>query len=112
MTLKWLLLIYTVPAEPSRIRATIWRELKKAGAVYLRDGVCALPEAAETEPALAAIAARVADFGGQATLARSVQLEASREDWIRETAGAAREAEYDDIRTEIRGFLNHIRQEQ
>ena len=48
----WLLLVYTVPAEPSRLRAAVWRDLKKAGAVYLRDGVCVLPERDETLHAL------------------------------------------------------------
>ena len=68
MAPRWLVLIYTVPSEPSRKRAFIWRELKKAGAVYLRDGVCALPERPETLAALSAIAARVEELGGQATL--------------------------------------------
>ena len=35
---SWLLLIYTVPSQPSRKRAAVWRDVKKAGAVYLRDG--------------------------------------------------------------------------
>ena len=56
---NWRLLIYTVPAQPSRKRAFIWRELKKAGAVYLRDGVCALPERPETAAVLSAVAAKV-----------------------------------------------------
>ena len=51
MDIPWLLLIYTVPAEPSRKRAAIWRELKKVGAPYLRDGVCILPERPETREA-------------------------------------------------------------
>jgi hypothetical protein len=38
------LLIYSVPAEPSRKRAYVWREVKKLGAIYLRDGVCIQPE--------------------------------------------------------------------
>ena len=41
---QWLVLIYTLPPEPTRKRAFVWRELKKIGAVYLRDGVCLLPE--------------------------------------------------------------------
>ena len=48
MRQDWLLLIYTVPAEPTRKRAFIWRELKKVGAPYLRDGVCILPERPDT----------------------------------------------------------------
>jgi DNA-binding transcriptional regulator PaaX len=55
----WTLLIYTIPSQPTRLRAAIWRELKKLGAVYLRDGVCVLPAGEATSGALAAVAARV-----------------------------------------------------
>jgi Protein ChrB, N-terminal len=66
----WLLFIYTVPSEPSRKRAYIWREVKKVGAIYLRDGVCALPEREETMAAFRKIAAKVTEFDGEATARR------------------------------------------
>src|SRR5919197_4896870 len=71
----WLLLIYTVPAQPSRKRAFVWRELKKAGAVYLRDGVCVLPERQDTLAAFQAIAAKVEEFGGEAILIQAARLD-------------------------------------
>src|SRR5215210_8900163 len=40
----WFVLIYKLPAEPTRLRASVWRKLKAAGAVYLQNGVAALPE--------------------------------------------------------------------
>jgi ChrB-like protein len=110
--MRWLLLIYSVPAEPSRKRATIWREIKKAGAIYLRDGVCALPQRDETAATLALIAVKVEEFGGQATLARGVELDEGRTAWLLNAADEARRAEYDDIRGEITAFLAHIRREQ
>ncbi len=110
--MRWLLLIYSVPAEPSRKRATIWREVKKSGAIYLRDGVCALPQRAETLAALSLIAAKVDELGGLATLARSAELDDARTAWLLNTAGEARVAEYEDIRNEITAFLAHIRREQ
>ena len=57
--MSWLLLIYRVPAEPSRKRAFVWRELKKVGAVYLRDGVCVLPDQAATRAGLRQVAERM-----------------------------------------------------
>src|SRR5438270_12933937 len=75
---SWRLLIYTVPSEPSRKRAFIWRELKKAGAVYLRDGVAVLPEQAAAVEALQAIAAKVDEFGGEATLVPRAVLPGAR----------------------------------
>ncbi|GLW10032.1 hypothetical protein Misp01_51610 [Microtetraspora sp. NBRC 13810] len=41
---SWLLLTYKVPSEPSRVRVSIWRELKRLGALYLQQAVCVLPD--------------------------------------------------------------------
>src|SRR5438067_6952667 len=90
----WLLLIYTVPAQPSRKRAFIWRELKKAGAVYLRDGVCALPERPETAAVLSAVAAKVDEFGGEATLIEAANLPLARAERIIKESQDARKQEY------------------
>src|SRR5918994_401228 len=40
---RWFVLVYKLPSEPSRYRASVWRQLKAAGAVYLQNGVAALP---------------------------------------------------------------------
>jgi len=107
----WLLLIYTVPAEPSRKRAAIWRDVKKVGAVYLRDGVCALPERPETTTAMRAIAARVDEFEGQATLVEAARLDAARAEWVVNQSRIARAAEYADIAREAEQLLAHVARE-
>jgi hypothetical protein len=108
---RWLLLIYTVPAEPSRKRAAIWRDIKKIGAVYLRDGVCALPERPETLAAMRAIAARVDEFQGDATLVEAVRLDAVRAARIVDQSRTARAAEYADIAREAEHLLAHVARE-
>ena len=45
----WFVLVYKLPAEPTRLRASVWRKLKAAGAVYLQNGVATLPEDAAGE---------------------------------------------------------------
>ncbi len=40
----WLLVVVRVPAEPSRHRVAVWRELRKVGAVSLGQGVWAAPD--------------------------------------------------------------------
>jgi len=109
--MTWALLIYTVPSEPSRKRAYIWREIKKVGAVYLRDGVCALPERAETTTALQRIAAKVGEFGGEATLVEAAQLDPKREQALTAASQTARTEEYRELARETEGFLAHIRRE-
>src|SRR5689334_1214788 len=93
-TTSWHVLIYTVPSEPSRLRATVWRELKKAGGVYLRDGVCALPARPETAQEFRAIATRVEDLGGKAILIEDARLDPAHAQEIVDQANAARAAEY------------------
>lgn len=111
MPTNWTLLIYTIPAEPSRKRAAVWRDLKKLGAVYLRDGVCALPERTDTAQAFRAVAAQIAAFRGQATLVESARLDAARTGEIMAQVRTARVAEYQEITREAEGFLAHVRRE-
>jgi hypothetical protein len=40
---NWFVLIYKLPPEPTRYRASVWRKRRAAGAVYLQNGVAALP---------------------------------------------------------------------
>src|SRR5579859_1363941 len=78
LSATWLLLIYTVPAQPSRKRATVWREIKKLGAVYLRDGVCVLPDQPGTRMSLRALASRIEQMEGDACLVEGAQLDERR----------------------------------
>src|SRR5919109_4599504 len=112
MTSSWLLLIYTVPAEPSRKRAAVWRDLKKVGAVYLRDGVGVLPDRDDTLRALEAIAARVQEFGGQVTLVRAAQLDPARAEAVIAQAHTARAAEYAEVAREAERLVAHIWRER
>src|SRR3712207_1180905 len=65
---RWVLLIYRLPREPSRHRVAVWRKLRDLGALYLKDGVAALPEDAVTREQLEWLQLRVREAGGEATL--------------------------------------------
>jgi len=41
--MRWTLLVVRLPAEPSRHRVAVWRELRRAGALSLGQGVWAAP---------------------------------------------------------------------
>jgi hypothetical protein len=111
MDSPWLLLISTVPAEPSRKRAYVWREVKKVGAVYLRDGVCILPERPDTVAMARSIAARIEEFDGQATLVRSARLDVARAEGVIGRFKSARSAEYAEISRDAQRLLQHIQRE-
>jgi DNA-binding transcriptional regulator PaaX len=65
---SWVLLVYRIPREPSRHRVAVWRKLKDLGALYLQDGVAALPKDAMTHEQLEWLQLRVKEAGGEATL--------------------------------------------
>src|SRR5215211_1828451 len=65
---RWVLLVYRIPREPSRHRVAVWRKLRDLGALYLKDGVAALPEDAVTREQLEWLQLRVREAGGEATL--------------------------------------------
>jgi hypothetical protein len=108
----WLLLIYTVPSEPSRLRAAVWRDLKKAGAVYLRDGVAVLPDRPPTRVTFREVVAKIDEFGGQATLVADARLDDERSAALIAQAKTAREEEYREIAQEAERFLAHVARER
>ena len=111
MTTTWLLLIYTVPAQPSRKRATVWREIKKLGAVYLRDGVCVLPERPHALSSLQNLAARIQEMDGQAFVVEGAQIDANRDETLTQQFQAARADEYAEIAREAEQLLAHVARE-
>src|ERR1035438_1394694 len=64
----WLLLVYRVPSEPSRLRAAVWRRLKSLGAIYLQNSAAALPASVGAERALRKLRSQVLDMGGTVAL--------------------------------------------
>ena len=64
----WLVLIYRVPPEPTRLRSTVWRRIKSLGAIYLQNSAAALPASAGTERALRKLRREIIEMSGTAVL--------------------------------------------
>jgi hypothetical protein len=111
MNTPWLLLVYTVPAEPTRKRAYVWREVKKLGALYLRDGVCILPQRSETMAGARALAAKIEEFDGQATVVTDANLDPAPAESVVTRFQAARAEEYVEIERAAEQLLQHVAHE-
>jgi len=91
------LLVYRIPREPSRHRVAVWRKLRDLGALYLQDGVAALPEDAVTREQLEWLQLRVREAGGEATLWEARPGTLAEEAELVEAFRSSREKTYRDI---------------
>jgi len=67
---SWRLITYRLPAEPSRHRVAVWRELRKLGAVPLQQGTWVLPEGEGFDDGLNQVIATIGEAGGQPVVLR------------------------------------------
>jgi hypothetical protein len=107
--LGWLVLIYRVPTEPTRLRAAVWRRIKGLGAIYLQNSVAALPRTVAAERALRVLRNEIADMGGTAHLLRSEVLAGEAE--VAAAFNAARDDEYEEIVDRCQDFLAQVDKE-
>jgi hypothetical protein len=80
---SWRVIIYRLPAEPSRHRVAIWRELRRLGAVPLQQGTWAVPQGEGFDAGFAQVTQAIKTAGGQPVVlavarqdAEDAQLEA------------------------------------
>ena len=105
----WLVLIYRVPPEPTRLRSTVWRRIKSLGAIYLQNSAAALPASAATERALRKLRREIIDMAGTAVLL-SCSVLAGEPD-VHKAFQAARNDEYEEIVDRCEDFLQQVKKE-
>jgi hypothetical protein len=106
--MNWMLLIYTLPSQPSRKRAYVWRALKKLGAVYLRDGVVLLPDRPELRQRLESVAKRIVHEEGTAELALRPDFLGDRDESLVTRFQAERLTEYRALHHTCVRFLRDV----
>jgi hypothetical protein len=106
---RWLLLIYRVPSEPSRLRATVWRRIKSLGAIYVQSSAAALPASRSAERALRKLRSEILDMAGTAMLL-SCDVLAGEPD-LRAQFQHARDDEYEEIVDKCADFVAGIDKE-
>ncbi|OBJ81408.1 ChrB domain-containing protein [Mycobacterium gordonae] len=109
-SVRWLLLAYRIPSEPSRLRAGVWRRLKALGAIYVQNAVAAVPEDPAAERALRALRAEIANMeGASAQLLCADTLVGGRD--LTDAYNAERDDEYAEIVSRCQDFLAEIDKE-
>lgn len=75
----WIVLIYRVPPEPSSNRVSVWRDLKRVGALYLQQCVCVVPRQEQLRSAIDAVREKITRLGGSSNLFEVGALAAEEE---------------------------------
>ena len=105
----WLLLIYRVPSEPSRLRSAVWRRLKSLGAIYLQNSAAALPASVGGERALRKLRSEILAMQGTAVLLSCTVLAGVQD--VLSAFQAARDDEYEEIVDRCTDFLAQVEKE-
>jgi hypothetical protein len=105
---RWLVLAVRVPAEPSRHRVAVWRELRRTGAVPLGQGCWAVPEV----PAVADGVARATDLArrgdGEVIVLRAAGREEADSARLEQLFTEARQAEWAEFTADCGKFSAEI----
>lgn len=104
----WIVLLYRLPANDSRARVAVWRELRRSGALHVQQSVVAVPQ----DDAFAGVVDRLRelldDLGGQVTVLRTAAVDGGDQERLVEAWNAARDAEYRELAGECTKFLGEI----
>jgi hypothetical protein len=108
-SLGWLLLVYRIPSEPTRLRAGVWRKIKGLGAIYVQNSAAALPASPAAERAFRSLRAEIAELGGHAFVFSAAVLAGQPQ--LVDLFNEARDDEYEEIVDRCEDFLRQVRKE-
>lgn len=110
--MDWLLFTYWLPAEPSRKRVFIWRQLKKLGALSMEGAGWLLPKAEPIATKIEDILNSVEEMEGTANLYSVTDFSEIQEQRAIARFKQEREREYAEIIKECHKMLRHIERER
>ncbi len=110
--MEWLLFTYWLPAEPSRKRVSVWRQLKKLGALSVEGAGWLLPKKEPLSTRMADIASAVEEMGGTTNLYIVTHFSEAQEQRAISRFQQERKREYAEIINECHKTLQHIEREK
>lgn len=89
MKREWVLLVYKIPPHPTRLRAQVWRQLQRCGAIYLQNSVSIVPATSELAENMRWIADEIREMGGESYVFRATTTSPGEEGEIERLFGSA-----------------------
>jgi hypothetical protein len=106
--MKWMVLLFRVPTEPSRHRVAVWRELRRTGAVSLGQSGWLAPAAPAFADGIARAVQLVQAAGGEAVVLDAAGHAPADQERLAGVYTAAREAEWTEFLSECGKYLAEI----
>ena len=101
----WLLLLYGLPTKHSAELISLWRKLRKFGALQLKTSAYVLPDEPVHFERFQWLAKQVSDDGGDATLIRVKEIEGLSNQQIARMFNEARARDYADLGRAATAFI-------
>jgi len=109
--IKWLIINYNLPSEPSRYRVAVWRGLKKLGAINIQQSMWVLPSSESNYSSLQKISQEIESNMGEALLMESEFIEQKQEERIVSIFNTVRDDEYQECIHECEKYIKEIEKE-
>src|SRR5438093_10045656 len=101
----WLLLLFSLPTNRNTERVTVWRRLKKMGAVQIKTSTYLLPDAPAQYEQFQWLAQQIRDYGGDSTLVRAQEIEGLTREKVIAMFNDVRAKDYAELRKSLQNFI-------
>jgi hypothetical protein len=108
---RWFLIAYRLPAESSSARVSVWRQVRRSGALQLQQSVVAFPDSEPFARAVARIRAAVDEVGGTTLALRADPFDGADDERLRSAWNDARADEYGELISESEKLVAEIDKE-
>jgi hypothetical protein len=106
--MKWLFFSYSLPAEPSKARVYVWRQLKKLGAVNYQSS-WVLPYSKERIAELNKLMEEIILFKGESLLVEGRAVDKNQENLIYKALMESRNEEYQELIEKCEDYFKEIK---
>jgi hypothetical protein len=107
----WLLLIYQLPPQPAYLRVKVWRRLQGLGAISVKNSVYVLPASEQALEDFQWLLREIDEGGGEGMICQAQLVDGLSDQEVRALFDAARDADYDEIATELRNIAADVGRE-
>lgn len=108
---EWLILNFTLPKEPSRVRVSVWRKLKKYGSISIGQSMWLLPRSENNKHIFEEISIEITQNNGSAYILNADFITEANSEEIISKFNTVRNEEYQELLGKCDDFFREIEHE-